>query len=355
MKILLFGEFSGLHSNLKDGLIELGHDVTIAAGRDGYKQIPCDINLDGTLPGGFGKIETRLKPFVNIPRLSGHDIVQTINPFFPNAKYFPKKLLYSILSKRNERFFILATGNDAFYWRHGREKLRYGPFEDFLKYDVKTVKYYMDTEDAYKYNKSIIELADGVIPSLYEYEVGYRSCGKRLNTLPLPLNTNSISYSENRVNSKLVIFHGLSRYGFKGTRHVEEAFDYLKKKYPNELELIIEGQLPLEKYLPLMKRANVVIDQLYSYSNGMNALYALAMGKIVLGGAEPESLESLAVKKTPVINLEPNKQSIINSVEKLIEQRDSIPEMSFKCRKFVEDVHDHVKVAQKYIDTWKST
>jgi hypothetical protein len=27
MKILLLGEFSGLHNNLKDGLIELGHEV----------------------------------------------------------------------------------------------------------------------------------------------------------------------------------------------------------------------------------------------------------------------------------------------------------------------------------------
>jgi len=33
---------------------------------DGYKMIRGDINLDGTLPGILGKVETRLKPFLKL-------------------------------------------------------------------------------------------------------------------------------------------------------------------------------------------------------------------------------------------------------------------------------------------------
>ena len=46
MKILLLGENSSVHSNLKDGLIELGHEVDVASDGDGWKNIPRDIDLD---------------------------------------------------------------------------------------------------------------------------------------------------------------------------------------------------------------------------------------------------------------------------------------------------------------------
>lgn len=355
MKILLFGEFSGLHKNLKEGLLELGHEVVIAAGQDGFKKIDSDINLDNTLPGVLGMIETRTKPFLYMPKLSGYDVVQIINPFFPNARYFPKQLFYSMLRRRNQKFFVLGAGSDAYFWRHGRKELKYGPFDDFLKYDVKSEKYYMERDDAYAYNKKIVESSDGIIPIMYEYEKSYEGCSKRLNTIPLPVNTKSIEYRENVVGRKLTIFHGLSRYGFKGTRHVEAAFKHLEEKYPNDLELVIDGKLPLAEYVKVMRTANVVIDQVYSHSLGMNGIFALAMGKVVLGGAEPEGLKSLGIDRTPVFNVEPTKESIIERVEELLDKRSSIPEIGFNGRCFVEKVHGHTKVAEKYISTWSAS
>lgn len=352
LKILLFGEFSGLHNNLKDGLVELGHDVTIAAGSDGYKKIGNDISLESSLPGLLGQLDARMKPFLNLPKLSGFDVVQLVNPFFPNAKYFPKQLFYSMLRHFNDKFFVLAAGSDAYFWRNGRRKLRYGPFDDFLKYDAKTLSFYMSRDDAFAYNKRIVENSDGLIPVMYEYELSYQGSEKRRKTIPLPVNTNKIEYRENVVHEKLVVFHGLSRYGFKGTRHVEEAFEILTKTYPNDIECIIDGQLPINEYLELMSRTNVVIDQTYSYSLGMNGVYALAMGKVVLGGAEPEGLKSLGVEISPVINILPNKKSIVLEVEKLLANTASVPRLGFEGRKFVEDVHCHVKVAQKYIKSW---
>ncbi len=352
MKILLFGEFSGLHNNLKDGLLELGHEVIIAAGTDGYKNIPNDINLDSNLPGFLGKLSTRAKPFLNLPRLSGHDVVQIINPFFPNAKYFPKQFFYSLLKNANKKFFILGAGSDAYFWQNGRKKLEYGPFEDTLKYDIKAKKFYMQTGKSYKYNQKIVEQSDGLIPILYEYEVSYEHCSKRLNTIPLPINTKKIEYKENIVDSKLTIFHGLSRYGFKGTRHVENAYTELQKKYPNDLDLIIDGQMSLDKYLKVLQKSNVVIDQVNSYSVGMNGLYALAMGKVVIGGAEPEGLKSIGVSQSPVINVKPSKESIVSAIEKLLDKRSSILDQGLQSRKFVEDHHCHLKIAKKYIDTW---
>jgi hypothetical protein len=352
MKILLFGEFSGLHNNLKNGLVKLGHKVVIAAGKDGYKDIGNDINLDPSLPGLLGMLESRLKPFVKISELSGYDIVQTINPFFPNAKLFPKLAFYNLLSKLNNKFFMLAAGSDAYWWKHSREKLKYGPFEDFLKYDIKSNNFYMQSNKAYSYNTKILNMVDGVIPIMHEYEVAYSNSSKRLTTIPLPINIESVKFTKNIVKKKIVIFHGLSRYGFKGTRHVEEAFSILRKAYPNDLELIIAGQLPLKEYLKIMQKTNVVIDQTSSYSLGMNGIYALAMGKVVLGGAEPEGLKSLGIKNSPVINITPSKESIILAIEGIIERKKFIEEMGYESRLFAINEHCSVKVAQKYVDTW---
>lgn len=355
MKILLFGEFSGLHKNLKEGLVELGHDTTIAAGVDGYKKIPNDINLDGMLPGLFGQISTRAKPFLYLPKLSGHDVVQIINPFYPNARFFPKEFFYSLLRKLNHKFFMLAAGSDAYFWKYGRERLRYGPFEDSLKYDLKASSYYMSSENAFAYNKRILESSHGLIPVMYEYELSYEGCKNQMKTIPLPVNTKKIEYRENIVRQKLVVFHGLSRYGFKGTRHVEEAFEELVSRYPNDIECFIDGQLPIDEYLHIMSKTNVIIDQTNSYSLGMNGVFALAMGKVVLGGAEPESLKSLGINNSPVINILPNKQSIVTEIEKLLANRASIKQLGFEGRKFVEDIHCHVKVAQKFINTWNTS
>lgn len=182
--------------------------------------------------------------------------------------------------------------------------------------------------------------------------MSYLHHSKRLPTIPIPINTNKIECKENTISKKITVFHGLNRFGFKGTRHVEEAFDFLSKKNSNDLELIIDGKMPLNEYLKVMQRTNVVIDQMYSHSLGVNGVYALAMGKIVMGGAEPESLKSLGVESSPVINLKPNAQSIIDEVEKLLAKPNNIQELGFKSRQFAEQVHGHTKVAQQYIETW---
>lgn len=354
MKVLLLGEFSALHKNLKEGLVELGHETVVAAYGDGYKKVPVDISFDSNWSAFLGSIDRRVKPFLKLPLLKGFDIVQLVNPFIFPKSFFPREFFFGNLIKSNEKFFLLAAGSDSYFWRYGRKELEYGPFEDFLKFDLKKKSHYMDSEESFAFNTKLVNLSNGVIPIMHEYEVSYKALQeKRLNSIPIPMNMNKILYKENKVSCKLTIFHGLSRYGFKGTRHVEEAFDYLRRKYPSDLELIIDGGMPLKLYLDVMSRTNVVIDQMNSYSLGVNGVYALAMGKVVMGGAEPESLKSLGVTTSPVINLKPNARSIIYEVEKLLDNRNGIRDLGFNSRQFAEKVHGHVKVAQQYIDTWR--
>jgi hypothetical protein len=353
MKILLLGEFSALHKNLKEGLLELGHEAVVAGNGDGFKKVPVDISFDSNLPSILGSIHRRLKPLLKTRLLRGFDVVQLVNPFVFKYKYFPVEYFLERIVENNKKFFLLAAGDDAYFWRYGRKLLKYGPFDDVLKYDLKGKPCFLESEDSFRFNKKILELASGLIPVLYEYEISYKfETAKRLKTIPIPINTNEIKYQENTVGNKMTVFHGLNRYGFKGTRHVEKAFEHLSKKYPNDLELIIAGRMPINEYLKVMLRTNVVVDQMYSHSLGVNGIYALAMGKIVMGGAEPESLRSLGVEASPVINLNPNAESIIEEIENLLSRRDQIPKLAFESRQFAEKIHCHVNVAQKYVETW---
>lgn len=354
MRILLLGDFSSLYTNLKDGLEKLGHNVTLASTGDAWKNIDRDIDLTHMKNTPYF-ISKRVKPMIILKDLKNFDIVQFINPFYMRTKYFPNKFFFKSIAENSKKFYISAAGDDAYFWRYSRNYLKYSPLNDYLKYDVKSKYYYMESEESLKWNNYIISLSNGVIPIMYEYQIGYnRAKSKKLLPLiPIPMNIEKIVYQKNIVKDKIVIFHGLNRYGFKGTKYIEEAFSYLKDKYPNDLELIIDGGLPLDEYLELMKKTNIVIDQMNSYSLGVNGIYAMAMGKVVIGGAESESLlANYNVESSPIINVKPSSENLIEVIENLIENRDSIKEIGRESREFVQEHHDYIKVAKKYLEIW---
>ena len=354
MKILLLGEYSSVHKNLKEGLVILGHDVTTASRRDGSRKIPTDIDLSSNYTGFLDKAIKYISPLQNLKRFKNFDVVQLMNVFNFYHPIFPNKFFFNQICKNNKKFFLLAAGDDSYFWKYGRQELRYSPFKDFLKYDLKKDNFFLEGNKSMGFNQWLVKKSNGVIPISFEYAISYKGESKTHKVVPIPININKIPFEENTIKGKVVIFHGLNstRQGFKGTRFVKEAFDYLKNKYPNDLELIIKGDMVLSEYLKVMSKANIVIDQTNGYSCGVNSLFAMAMGKVVLGGAEPESLEALGVEKTPVINILPDAQTIVSAVERLLEDNNKITEIGRQSRKFVEEVHDHVKVAQRYIDVW---
>lgn len=354
MKILLIGEFSGFHNNLKDGLIALGHECVVAGKKDGSKKIKVDFDLDSNFKGFIGKIDRIIKSLIFSLKAVDYDVVQFINPVvFPRGLGLNRRLIKYII-KNNKKSFLSSCGDDAFFIEVGSKKMRYSPLSDALEYDLK-LNYHPDGGlENFAWNKELITLVNGVIPVMYEYALGYEGVSNLYSCIPLPINCSKISYIENKPSEKILIFHGLNRYGFKGTRHVEKAFNYLSNKYPEDVECIISGGMSLSDYLSLMKRVNIVIDQTYSYSCGMNALYAMAMGKIVLGGAEPESLNAYGIKHSPVINIKPNSKDIIKNVERLLALKSKIPELGCQSRTFVEKLHECQVVAMNYLDSWSN-
>ena len=83
MKVLLIGEFSGFHVNLKQGLQKLGVDCVLAANGDGWKKIDgADMPLyDVDTSSLWKKTKSLLiEPFMRLKALYGYDVVQLMDP-----------------------------------------------------------------------------------------------------------------------------------------------------------------------------------------------------------------------------------------------------------------------------------
>ena len=139
---------------------------------------------------------------------------------------------------------------------------------------------------------------------------------------------------------------------YSGTSH-RQIGKYTQKNFPDKVECVAKGGMSLNEYLPLLNRTNILIDQAYADSVGMNGLYALAMGKVVLGGNAPENQKEFNEYDCPIVNIEPDVEDIYCKLEDLILNSDKIGVLSKKSREYVERVHDAKVIAKKYISVFE--
>lgn len=356
MDILLLGEFSSLHKFLKEGLLELGHTVTLAANGDSWKKIGGNdlLLFDKSYHGIKGFYQTKIYPIRQLDRLSNYDIVQFITPDL-FSKYI-NSIMIKEISKRNKFVSLMSCGTDYAYHRaYHAHRFKYCSLDiddhSRKKYDSKTMKGRIAIRD---FNLALRK-ADIIIPMAYEYSLGFGDNAKLSKVIPQPVNVKQIMYNENKYREKICIFHGINigNYKMKGTPIIIEAMNEIRERYPNDVEIIISNPLPYDEYINVIRKANIIVDQCFSYGYGLNACISMAQGKIVLSGNTKENRDSLKVQYCPVIDIEPSKDSIITAIEQLIENRRSFGELGYLSRKYVEEVHDHVRIAKEYVYAWK--
>ena len=112
--------------------------------------------------------------------------------------------------------------------------------------------------------------------------------------------------------------------------------------------------MPLNEYLLQMEEANIIIDQCYTDSYGMNAIEALSMGKIVLSGNEPNNVIEFGVDYCPVINIKPSVDCIVNELTKLINEPAKLKDLSYQSMLYASQVHNCEKVATKYLNLFEN-
>ena len=173
--------------------------------------------------------------------------------------------------------------------------------------------------------------------------------------IPNPINTDSLRLEQNKQERKIVILHAINSKNRikKGNDIFEKALSIIKDKYCDNIEIIKTIDKPYLEHINNIKKSDIVLDQIYAYDQGFNALEAMALGKIVFTGAEKEWLEKYNIKEdTVVINALPYVSNIVKKLSWLIENPKERNYISKNARKFIEEFHDYKKIANKYLEAW---
>lgn len=363
MKILLIGEYSNVHWTLAEGLRALGHTVCVVSNGDFWKNYRRDISLVRSSYTPIDGLKYLLQTYLTLPRLRGYDIVQLINPMFLELKAERILPIYRFLRRNNGRMFLGAFGMDAFWVECATKTPHVFRYSDFNigdreisnDYTREQIADWRNTPKAIL-NHMIADDCDGIIAGMYEYHTSYKEQHPgKLTYIPFPINSEPHNMRPYTTGRKLRFFIGIqrSRSIYKGTDIMLRALERLHAAYPDECEILKAENVPFEQYTRMVNDCDILLDQLYGYTPGMNALLALAKGKIVVGGAEEECYRILGENELrPMINVIPDENDVYNKLENLIKEKHRVADLQRDSIKLIERHHTPEKVAQRYIEFW---
>ena len=366
MRILLLGEYSNVHNTLAKGLRELGHEVTVASDGDKWKDYPRDIDLSRDLDSPAGTLSFMWRLAKALPSMRGYDVVQLINPIFIELKAERIMPFYRYLRRHNRKVVMGAFGMD-YYWTSVNtdiRPLRYSDFNfgDKVRQDFEATRFRDDWIGTPKQtlNEKIAMDCDGIPAGLYEYWATYnevhtrcpdgRAIRDKMRFIPFPIVMPDI-YHTGFYGGPVRIFAGISRNrsAYKGTDIMLRAARRVMERYPDRMELRIAQGVPFDEYQQMMEGSDAILDQLYSYTPSMNSLLAMSKGIIVVGGGEPENYDILGEKDLrPIINVQPDEESVYASLEELILHPERIPQLKLQSVEYIKRHHDYIKVARLY-------
>ena len=201
----------------------------------------------------------------------------------------------------------------------------------------------------------IASLDDLVIASDYDYHMPLAGNSKYLGLIPNPINTSKLSVFELDTKGPIVIFMGINRtnYHSKGISYFEKAIAIIQQKFPKQVHIEIVENLPYAQYIEKYNNAHIILDQVFAYDQGYNALEAMAKAKVVFTGAESGFMEHYKLDSPVAINALPDVDSLVLALEDLIKHPEKIKEIGMAAQNFVTQHHNYKKVAQLYLDTWK--
>ena len=156
------------------------------------------------------------------------------------------------------------------------------------------------------------------------------------------------------IEGKIIIFHGINNASYykKGNYIFEEALKIVEEKFGDKVEIITTRSVPYAEYIKIYNKAHILLDQVYAYDQGYNALEAMAKGKVVFTGAEAEFNEYYKLTDRVAVNALPDAEAIAKEIEYLIHNPEEIIAIGKRARDFVVKEHNYIKVANMYLDVW---
>lgn len=389
MKILLIGEASFLHNTLKKGLVERGHRVLTLSDGNGWHDAPRDIDLrrDGRW-GKLGGLRVVWQLLRHLPQLCGNDVVQIHNYQFVPLMYRWNTLLLRFLKLTNRRVVKGCFGDDPQIFR--RQAQGVPAYSDtYWSGQLQNAELHRDRiaevieHGAEASWRKTTHMADALVACLYEYWLDYNEppYAAKLHYIPLPMeceemvrwcdgemvkcvgndalspsHPNDSQLPTNLTTSPphpLTILIGLQpkRDFMKGAMKIAAFVEEVARRHPGKVQIKYVEGVPYDEYMHLLAEADVLVDQLYSYTPSMNSLAAMARGTVVIGGGEEEYYEFIGEDTLrPIINVRPDvpDEENIAAIERALFTDGMLERMAQESIQFVHKYHDYRLVAKQY-------
>lgn len=359
MNILIIGEFSAFAKHLKNGLVQLGHKVTIVHTGDGWLDLGDNDDIifkkKSLSFGGYHIKGSTLFSVVienlRVDRLlqkhiRGIDLIIVVNFGFIRKNLLHFGVKYKILKKwvRNGApLLMMECGNSP-------AVMYYMP--DFYKRQNISVNL---NDSRYVY---LLDHCSVIIPTAYDYYAGlvkysnyYQFDKEKIHhAIPLPMTLDKKCTITSCINRKIIIFHGISRPLSKGTPFIKEAMDRIQLEMPEKVECIAKGGIPYNEYTQLLDSTDIIIDQTYVNGWGVNAEIGALLGKCVLTSCGPENKENMKLPYTPFIQIGPDSEQIYLTLRELVLHPERVDKIKIESRLFIEKYCDSKIVAQQYLE-----
>lgn len=377
MRILLVGEYSRLHNSLKEGLITLGHEVIIVSSGDDFKNFDSDFSIKAVffskfwitrklrngvkriLKFDFEKVEKVIRFYFILPKLKGFDYVQLINSDALELNPKVSLFFYKNLFSQNNKVSLLVCGDETPVIEYLlKNELKHSILSPYLKDSSLKSHYNFSLKYVQPNYKKVFNWLKDNVNSIIVSDIDYKIPMEKMNFdvhfIPNPINTKKINFSELVINDKVIIFLGINRLSYikKGIHYFEKALKIIEEKYGDQVEIIITENIPYQQYISLYKKANILLDQVYAFDQGYNALEAMAQGKVVFTGAEQEFVDYYQLSERVAINAFPDVNELVKELSFLIENPQEIIKIGKNARDFIEKEHNYITIAKKYLQVW---
>ena len=367
MRILLFGNPSMWHSNLAKGLRERGHEVRLISERYGWRSFPVDdicLERRTDINGKLAFVDYLLKAFPILLKCKGYDIVQLNHPMFLALRGRYMKPFYNYLRRNNGKIVMCSVGEDYHILDQiiNKNILQYSEqrigSEIMHNDNVQFLRnIYLERKTA-NYCKYVAEDCDAIVAVLYEYWACYNNVyPQKLHFFPLPVVVEEKYTQEFFVGDKVRLFIGLQRdrMNIKGTDIMLKAAQDVVRDYPDKAILQVVENVPYAEYEHMLANADVLLDQIYSYTPAMNALLAMSKGIVAVTGGEQENYDIIGEQELrPIINVQPTYESVYRELKELVLHKENVPELKRQSVEYVRRHHDYRKVAKQYEDFYKT-
>ena len=275
------------------------------------------------------------------------------------SPYYEKKIL-ELIFKSNANVFLLSCGGDyintSYYYENPNELSVLTPYFDgkvSKKAFYPNLKYL--NKEYIDLHKFIYKKIRGVIATDLDYHIPLVSHSAYLGLIPNPINTKKIKFIPLNSNETITIFLGINTntYIKKGIEYFEEALKIIKEKYNEKVNCIVTRNIPYHQYINHYNDCHILLDQMYAKDQGYNALEAMAKGKVVFTGAGEDFNSLYAITNEVVIHAKPDVDYLVSKLSDLIDYPEKIKAISTNARLFIEENHECVLVAEKYVMTWE--